>query len=122
MLNYRLVEKDECTYIECLEGDQRLDSEREAVDLVGVCGEHGTDRVMLHAENLTDDFYQLRTGLAGDILQKFSTYRIRAAAVLTPELVGQGRFREMVLEANRGSQFRVFYDRPSAEHWLLGLV
>ena len=74
---------------------------------------------MLHAANLTDDFYRLKTGLAGDILQKFSTYRIRVAAVLTPELVSQSRFREMVLEANRGSQFHVFYKLEEAEKWLI---
>jgi hypothetical protein len=40
--------------------------------------------------------------------------------VLTPELVNQGRFREMVLEANKGNQFRVFYQREAAELWLAG--
>jgi PadR family transcriptional regulator, regulatory protein AphA len=88
------------------------------LELVAACGEYNTDRVMLHASHLTDDFYQLRTGLAGAVLQKFANYRIRAAAVLTPEFVNQGRFREMVMEANRGNQFRVFYDRESAEAWL----
>lgn len=96
----------------------KLSSEQDALELVAACGEYNTDRVMLHASNLTDDFYQLRTGLAGAVLQKFANYRIRAAAVLTPELVNQGRFKEMVLEANRGNQFRVFYDRESAEAWL----
>jgi hypothetical protein len=118
-MNYRLITEYPQTYLECLPGEQRLSSEREALDLVAACGEFGTDRLMLHADNLTEDFYRLSTGVAGEILLKFSTYRIRVAAVLTPELVNQGRFREMVLESNRGNQFRVFYDREAAEQWLI---
>lgn len=115
----RLITKYPNTYLECLPGEV-LASEREALELVAACGENGTDRLMLHAGNLTEDFYRLRTGLAGEILQKFGNYRIRVAAVLTPELVNQGRFREMVLEANRGNEFRVFYNREAAERWLTG--
>ena len=74
---------------------------------------------MLYAENLTEDFYQLRTGVAGDILQKFVNYYIKVVAVLTPELVYQGRFPEMVIEANRGRHFQAFYEREKAEQWLI---
>ncbi len=119
-MNYQLIENTYHPYIECLPGEGRLDSEQEALNLLAACIENNTNRLMFHAENLTGDFYRLRTGLAGDILQKFSNYHIRAAAVLTPELANQGRFREMVLEANKGSQFRVFYDREAAERWLVG--
>src|SRR5512145_266838 len=106
---YRLVNHPSHPYLECLPGEARLDSERAALELVAACIENGTDRLLLHAENLTGDFYRLQTGLAGAILLKFSNYRLRVAAVLTPELVNQGRFQEMVLETNRGRQFRVFY-------------
>jgi PadR family transcriptional regulator AphA len=115
----QLVTKDQLAYIECLPGEERLKSEREALDLVAACGENNTDRLMLHAENLTEDFSNLHSGLAGAVLLKFSNYRIRCATVLTPELANQGRFGEMVLETNRGNQFRVFYDREAAERWLL---
>jgi PadR family transcriptional regulator, regulatory protein AphA len=116
-MNYQLITKGDIAYLECLPG-YVLESEREALDLVAACGENGTERLLLYAANLPDGFYRLHSGLAGCILQKFSTYRMRVAAVLTPELVNQGRFREMVLEANRGNQFRVFYSREAAEAWL----
>jgi PadR family transcriptional regulator, regulatory protein AphA len=118
-MNYRLITEHPQAYLECLPGEARMASEREALELVAACGEYETDRLMLHADNLTEDFYRLGTGVAGATLLKFSTYRIRVAAVLTPELVDQGRFREMVLESNRGDQFRVFYDREAAEKWLI---
>ncbi len=118
-MEYRLISHSLNPYLDCVPGEEKLASERDALDLIAACVENGTNRIMLHAENLTDDFYHLRTGLAGEILQKFSNYWIKAAAVLTPELVDQGRFREMVLEANRGNQFRVFFDTEAAEKWLV---
>jgi PadR family transcriptional regulator, regulatory protein AphA len=108
-------------YIESLPGSDLLDSEQAALDLVAACGESNTFLLLLHAENLPDDFYNLRTGLAGNILQKFVNYHLHVAAVLTPDLANQGRFGEMVREANRGNQFNVFYDHASAERWLTSL-
>ncbi len=117
-MNYELITTPCGTYLNLLPGDGLLDSEASALDVVAACDEVGTERLLLHAENLPEAFYNLRTRLAGDILLKFSNYHIRVAAVLKPELVGQGRFQEMVLETNRGRNFRVFYEREAAEKWL----
>lgn len=118
-MNYRVIERNGASYVECFDGQVCLRDERDALDWVAVCGEQGAGRLMIHAANLTGDFFDLSTGVAGAILLKFSTYRIKLAAVLTPELAGQGRFREMVLETNRGNHFRVFYRREDAEAWLV---
>lgn len=119
-MEYRVVEVNGNRYVECLPDGGMLTSERDALELVAACGETGTNQVMLHAGNLPAEFYDLKTGLAGAVLLKMSNYRIRLAAVLTPALVGTGRFYEMVLETNRRSrEFRVFYTRAEAEDWLI---
>ena len=104
-------------YIDCLENFQ-VEDERAALDIVGICGEEGTDRVLLHSGNLPDNFFKLSTGLAGNVLLKFYNYSIKAAAMLTPEQVNQGKFYDFALETNRGNQFRIFYSRQEAEDWL----
>ena len=119
-MNYRIVEHADNSYIECLPGDGRIENERDALDLVATCGENRLHRLLLHAENLADGFYHLKTGLAGTVLLKFDTYSIKVAVVLTPELVNHGHFREMVLEANRRDRnFHVFFAREKAEEWLV---
>ena len=119
-MNYRLVEHAQNNYVECLSGDGRIENENDALDLVAACGEHQIHRLLITAENVTEDFFHLRTGLAGAVLQKFVNYSVKVAAVLTPELVNQGRFHELVLEANRSNQlFHVFYAREQAEEWLV---
>ncbi len=115
-MNYQIINN---LYLECLLGDGWIEKEADALDLVAACGENRVQRLLLYSENLSDDFYQLKTGLAGAILLKFSTYHIKVAAVLKPEQVNQGRFREMALEANRSNrEFHIFYNRPKAVEWL----
>jgi hypothetical protein len=119
MENTRFIEKDEHFYIEGNSLKCFVKNEQDALDLVAGCGEFGTDKLLLYAENFSIDFFRLRTGLAGIILQKFVNYHIRVAAVIPLEFVNQGHFQDMVLEANRGNQFRVFQVREEAEKWLI---
>ncbi len=119
-MNYKVVNKGPQTYIQCIPGKTCLVNEQDAVDLVAACGENGAQSLLLFGENLSPDFYRLSSGVAGAILLKFAVYQIRVAAVIKPEFVNQGKFREMVLETNRGNQFRVFSEVPEAEKWLLG--
>jgi hypothetical protein len=120
-MNYKIVAKGNNSFIECLSGTNanQIRGEGDALGWIALCGENQIHRLLLHAENLTPEFYQLRTGIAGAILQKFVTYSIKVGALLTPDLVNQGRFREMVIESNRGNHFHVFYDIIEAEQWLV---
>ncbi len=39
------------------------------------------DRIILYEHQLTPDFFDLKNGMAGEILQKFSNYRVKLAIV-----------------------------------------
>ena len=116
-MNHLVKGTDGSRYVEA-SGGHIIYSEQEALDLAAFCWEQETQCLLINHENLTDDFFNLRSGLAGAILQKFSNYRIRAAAVIDPVKVS-GRFRELVSELNRGRDFRVFEKKEEAERWLL---
>lgn len=117
-MNYRLVQTYPHPFIECLPDSGLIQNERDALDWLGICGELGIYRLLIHAPNLTDKFFDLSSGVAGEILLKFAVYRVKLAAVLSPELVNRGKFREMALETNRGQDFRIFYTQAEAEAWL----
>jgi hypothetical protein len=68
---------------------------------------------------LSEDFFKLKTGIAGNMLQKFINYRIKTAAIIPDAMVHKGKFKEMVSEANKGNHFRVFDNIEAAEIWLL---
>jgi hypothetical protein len=53
-------------------------------DVFGLLFANNCSSVILKKENMGDNFFDLSTGIAGDILQKFSTYRIRLAIIGEP--------------------------------------
>lgn len=61
------------------------------------------DKMILHEKNLTPDFFDLSTGLAGEILQKFANYRVRLVIVGQFNQNGQ-RLKEFMYESNKGKQ------------------
>jgi PadR family transcriptional regulator, regulatory protein AphA len=118
-MNIQIQKTDGITYLEGIPGYLLISEERDAVDLVGLCGEHETSRLMLHADNVTERFFDLKTQLAGLVLQKFVNYSVKSVLVLPPDAQQHGRFHEMAREANKGRHFGVFYDRTQAEQWLI---
>ena len=116
-MDHRVKGTGDRKYVEAAP-DYMISDEQEALDLAAFCWEQETQFLLISHSNLTDDFYNLRTGLAGSVLQKFANYRIRAAAVIDPLKVS-GRFGELVNELNRGRDFRVFAEKDEAEKWLL---
>lgn len=104
-------------FLECVDGITRVE---DALDLIAGCIEHDSGRVLIESSALPAAFFELRSGFAGEFLQKFSNYRVRLAAVFPSEDAYSDRFREFLLEARRGRDFRVFAARSEAEAWLVG--
>ncbi|MGC1213648.1 MAG: DUF4180 domain-containing protein [Micromonospora sp.] len=77
-----------------------------ALDLIGAALGAGADLVVLPVERLTDPFFTLSTGLAGEIAQKFVNYRVRLAVIgdISRHLAASAALRDFVRECNRGRQ------------------
>lgn len=58
-----------------------ISNTQDGVDLLGNMYFENIDKVIIHKASLTPDFFDLKNGIAGDILQKFSNYRVRLAIV-----------------------------------------
>ncbi|KWX78806.1 hypothetical protein AML91_04535 [Paenibacillus jilunlii] len=114
------IQKEGQGYILCHPDGQPLRTEQDVLDLISVCFEHNSYKLLLHEGTLSDEFYNLRTGLAGTALQKLINYHIKAAAVIRTEETTQGRFKELLTELNKGENFRVFGSEALALAWLLG--
>ncbi|NLF28069.1 MAG: DUF4180 domain-containing protein [Clostridiales bacterium] len=116
-LNCEAIEKNGKRYIRLTDG--AIAAEADALTVVQFCAEHDTNLVLIPGECLSSEFLRLSTAVAGLVLQKLSNYRVRAAAVLDTASV-RGKFREFMLETNRGSAFRIFDGEEQAAEWLTG--
>jgi hypothetical protein len=87
--------------------------------VIEACISADTDAALLYPRNLTDSFFDLSSGHAGEILQKLRDYRVRLAVVCAPGTVRfSTRFPEVLAEEGRGRYFSVFETRAEAVQWL----
>lgn len=117
----KVVKKADGRYIECISAETPLGTEQDTLDLVGICGENDTNFLIIHAEALAGDFFKLRTGVAGMMLQKFTNYHVKTAILMANEQLIKGKFKEMLAESNQRNNFRIFNRITDAENWLLNL-
>jgi len=54
-----------------------LRSDRDAVEVIAGAAENRADVLVIPVERFDEDFFRLRTGIAGQIIQKFVTYGLR---------------------------------------------
>ncbi|HEX8385839.1 MAG TPA: DUF4180 domain-containing protein [Rubricoccaceae bacterium] len=88
------------------------------MDVVATCFEQGTGALLMDRSALPPEFFDLRTGVTGELVQKLGQYDVRLACVV-PDLSAQPeRFQEFAREANRGGRVRFFESRGAAVGWL----
>lgn len=75
---------------------------QDGVDLLGELVAENCSRIIIYEKNLHADFFRLHTGLAGDILQKFSNYRIRLAIIGDFSKFTSKSLQDFIRESNRG--------------------
>lgn len=98
-----------------------IDSLDDALSIISASYETNTNRVLLRDRQLPAAFFELKTGFAGEFVQKLVNYQITVACVFESGKPISDRFREYVAEAKRGRQFRSFADEGEAIAWLEGL-
>jgi len=85
------------------EGDP-ISTPDDAADLVGSAWSHRATMVAVPLERLDPKFFNLRSGVAGEITQKLVNYRLRLAVVgdISEQVEASGALRDFVWESNIG--------------------
>ena len=81
-----------------------INSADDGFDLLGNLYYQGFDRIIIYEENITADFFDLKNKMAGEILQKFSNYRVRLAIIGDFEKYTSKSVQDFIYESNKGKQ------------------
>jgi hypothetical protein len=76
----------------------------DGLDLLGNLYYQGFDSIVIFEQNITQDFFELKNGMAGEILQKFSTYRMRLAIVGDFTKFESKSLQDFIYESNKRRQ------------------
>ncbi|CEN74586.1 hypothetical protein DUF4180 [[Clostridium] sordellii] len=115
-MKYKIIEKSNKRYIELV---QRITCETDVFDIISICISNDINSILIREEVLKEEFINLKTGLAGIVLQKFIDYKIKASAIIEDKNSIKGRFKELMHELDKNNDFRVFNNITDAENWII---
>lgn len=81
-----------------------IKTSEDGLDLLGNLYYQEVDKVILHHKNITPAFFNLKSGIAGELLQKFSNYRVRLAIVGDFTAYPGKSIRDFIYESNKKGQ------------------
>ncbi|MCE7054984.1 DUF4180 domain-containing protein [Algoriphagus sp. AGSA1] len=76
----------------------------EGLDLLGNLYYQGFDKAVIHEKNIAPDFFDLKTGIAGEILQKFAQYKMPLVIVGDFTKYESESLKAFIFESNKGNQ------------------
>lgn len=83
-----------------------ISNAREALELaMGIQYEKGISRLVIEKNVMAEEFFILSTGVAGEILQKFINYHIKAAFWGDYSRYTSKPLRDFIYESNQGNNF-----------------
>lgn len=97
-----------------------INNPQDALDIIAEANYHGADRIIVYEQHLPEAFFELRTGLAGEILQKCANYRMKLAVIGTFEKFKSNSLQAFIGESNRGQLAFFVSDRATAIAKLTG--
>jgi hypothetical protein len=68
----------------------------------------GFDLIIIKTEQLNPLFFDLKTGLAGEVLQKCSNFRVRLAIIGDFNAYNSKSLRDFIFESNKGKLVNFF--------------
>jgi hypothetical protein len=102
MINYHKT-VDNKLIAELIDDNYMIRETQDAVDLLGESVSNSCNRIIIYEKNIDPDFFDLKTRLAGEILQKFSNYQVKLAIVGDFSRFTSKSLRDFIYESNKGN-------------------
>lgn len=84
-----------------LQSDKILTEVQDFLDMMGNANYQDSNKMVIRKYQLHPDFFELKTKMAGEILQKFSTYNQKLAIVGDFSAIESKSLRDFIRESNR---------------------
>lgn len=87
-----------------------LRSTEDGLDLLGNLYYQGFDKIIIHEKNITPGFFDLKTKIAGEILQKFAQYQMPLIIVGDFSKYKSKSLNDFIFESNKSQQINFIKD------------
>lgn len=87
-----------------------LRSTEDGLELLGNLYYQGFDKIIIHEKNITPEFFDLKTKIAGEILQKFAQYQMPLIIVGDFSKYKSKSLNDFIFESNKSKQINFIKD------------
>lgn len=101
MMKLEIIEINGNRIAQLISDDIEINKTQDALDLLGNCFYLKSRKVIINEKNITPGFFDLKMGIAGEILQKFSTYYFQLAIVGDFSKYQSKVLKDFIYESNK---------------------
>ncbi|MGB4589188.1 MAG: DUF4180 domain-containing protein [Clostridiaceae bacterium] len=114
-MNVNIIKKNNTEIAVISDREILITDVQSALDLIAtVRYETGCDHIILNKDAVAEDFFDLSTKLAGEVLQKFVNYQMKVAFVGDFSIYSSKSLRDFILESNKGNAIFFMPDEKEA--------
>lgn len=101
-MQLHILERKNQKFAEIISDSVVIRDIRDALDLMADANYHEAAGTILREKHLPPTFFDLRSGLAGEIVQKCATYQMKLAIIGEFEKFQSDSLKAFIIESNRG--------------------
>ena len=114
-MNVRIDKKGNSKVAVIESPDILINNTQDALDLMATIRHmYDCDKMVVNKSSVIESFFDLKTGIAGEILQKYTNYNMKIAMVGDFESYTSKSLKDFIYESNKGSQVFFLGDEKEA--------
>jgi hypothetical protein len=114
-MDIRIIKKDDVELAYVISNEVLITDVQSALDLMAtVSYEFGCNRLILNKSAICEEFFDLKTRLAGEILQKFINYQTKIAIIGDFSTYSSKSLKDFIFESNNGRDIFFLSDEEQA--------
>lgn len=103
-MNIEVHQPDSNKIAEVISEDILISSPEDGLQLLADLYYQDFDKIIVYEKNIAPNFFDLKTGIAGEILQKFSNYRVQLVIIGEFDSYPGQSIKDFIYESNKGRQ------------------
>lgn len=104
-MNVKIDEKGNSKVAVIESSEVLINEPQDALDLMAtIMHLYECNKMVISESSITKNFFDLKTGIAGEILQKFSNYQTKLAIVGDFSIYNSKSLKDFIFESNKGNQ------------------
>ena len=113
-MNVKVINKDNVKIAVIVSEDVIINNAQDTLDLIVLVRyDYDCDKIIIDKKNITEYFFELSNGIAGEIMQKHINYEMPLAIVGEFEQYSSKSLKSLIYESNKGS--KILFKNTEAE-------